>query len=119
VVKTFYQPHLIQKHLTGPEVPNWSSWVSASSNMWPRASQSLECIWSHCQIGELSPQTNLSDINLPELMEALSQTVYLRSVARRVHRRMICRGGEYRHRFNWKALLCVRILKNFANSISR
>ena len=28
MVKTFYQPHLIQKHLTGPEVPNWSSWAN-------------------------------------------------------------------------------------------
>jgi hypothetical protein len=28
VVKTFYQPHLIPKHLTGPEVPNWSSWAN-------------------------------------------------------------------------------------------
>ena len=28
MVKTFYQPHLIPKHLTGPEVPNWSSWAS-------------------------------------------------------------------------------------------
>ena len=62
---------------------------------------------------------NLSDINLPELIQVLSQTVYLRSVARRGHRCMTCRGGEYRHWFNWKALLCVWILKNFADSISR
>jgi len=33
VVKTFYQPHLIQKHLTGPEVPNWSSWANYSHGL--------------------------------------------------------------------------------------
>ena len=68
---------------------------------------------------ELSAQTNLSDFTFTLLIQGLSQTVYLQSVASRGHRRMICRGSEYRHWFNWKALLCVRILKNFADSIHR
>ena len=44
MVKTFYQPHLIPKHLTGPEVPNWSSWAKKKKSKEASASATLASV---------------------------------------------------------------------------